>query len=53
MDEVPIRFTVSMNDSEAILGKLNKLKNTSWESMKDGINIPGILNISVRATKVG
>jgi len=53
MDEVPIRFTVSMNDSVAILGKLNKLKNTSWKSMKDGINIPGILNISVTATKVG
>jgi hypothetical protein len=53
MNEVPIRFTVSMNDSAAILVKLNKLKNTGWKSMKDGINIPGILNISVTATKVG
>jgi hypothetical protein len=51
MDEVPMRFTVSINDSEAILGKLNKLKNNNWKSMKDGINIPGILNISVTATK--
>jgi hypothetical protein len=53
MDEVPMRFTVSMNDSVAILGKLNKLETTSWKSMVDGINIPGILNISVKATKVG
>ena len=53
MNEVPIRFTVSMNNSEAILSKLNKLKNTSWKSMKDGVNVPGVLNISVTATKVG
>jgi hypothetical protein len=52
MDAVPIRFTVSMNDSEAILGKLNKLKNTNWKSMTDGISIPGILKISVTATRV-
>jgi hypothetical protein len=51
MNEVPIRFTVSMSDSGNILGRLTKLKNTGWKNMSDGVKIPGIVNIGVSLTR--